>query len=117
MSYFTVFDKQSGRIFRTGICQDALIKAQSNRESESVISKMSDGLFDYVCTESLTIKKRRSYSIDLLPTPSTVIIEGIEYRVTEQPVFEFDTPGTYIIKVIPDDVQYLEKEFEYVVET
>lgn len=56
---------------------------------------------------------RIDYSIDALPLPCKVIIDGVEYDVTEQPTFEFDAPGTYLITVEPDDPKFMTKVFEY----
>ena len=79
-----------------------------------------DGFLDdtkfFVDIESLEIKSRIDYLLDNLPLPCIIQIENTCYEVSEQPIFEFDTPGTYIIKVFPNSVEYLEKEFEYVVE-
>ena len=60
--------------------------------------------------------RKLDYSLEFIPLPSILTIEGIDYHVNSQPEFEFDTPGTYIINVVPESPKYLEKEFEYVVE-
>ena len=59
------------------------------------------------------IMPKGDYTLEALPLPCTVTIEGTEYAVTEQPTFAFNYPGTYLIKV-DAGVQFLEKEFEIV---
>ncbi|WMC09498.1 hypothetical protein PU634_10260 [Oceanimonas pelagia] len=59
-----------------------------------------------------TIHSKGDYPLEQLPLPCTVTIEGVNYHCTEQPVFEFDAPGTYIIKVNAGP-QFLKKEFEF----
>lgn len=75
-----------------------------------------DDLLHYVNVVSKEIKRKKDYTIGNLPVPCAIEIEGQNYEVTEQPEFEFDTPGVYTLRVIPESPQYLEKEFEYVVE-
>lgn len=57
------------------------------------------------------ITPKGDYTLESLPLPCTVTIEGVEYAVTEQPTFSFNYPGTYIISV-DAGVRYLQKEFE-----
>lgn len=52
------------------------------------------------------------YSLAAVPLPCTITIEGVEYECHEQPVFEFDAPGTYVIKVDAGP-RYLKKVFNY----
>lgn len=58
------------------------------------------------------IVQRRDYKLDRLPIPCDVWIDGVRYHCTEQPEFEFDVPGEYIVYVDAGPA-YLEKEFTY----
>ena len=40
-----------------------------------------------------------SFTIDSIPLPCVITIEGVKYEVTTEPTFEFDAPGTYEIHV------------------
>lgn len=51
------------------------------------------------------------YTLEALPLPCTVTIEGIDYPVTEQPTFEFNAEGVYTITV-DAGYKYPVKEFE-----
>ena len=73
-----------------------------------------NGLYYYDVVNDLILKKQ-DYTLDNLPLPCTITIEGISYEVTEQPTFEFDVAGEYTIEV-DAGVEYLKKEFKYVVE-
>ena len=104
-----------GKIVRCLFGSEDTIKANIQLEYIEADESIDDELF-FVDTESKTLELKQDYHIGSLPLPCSVMIEGQTYRVTEQPEFEFDTPGTYIINVVPESPQYLEKEFEYVVE-
>lgn len=60
--------------------------------------------------ELVAIRPKEDYSLDALPLPCAVTIEGVEYPCTEQPTFEFDAPGRYLIRVDAGP-RYLIKEF------
>lgn len=74
-----------------------------------------DDLVLYVDINSKNILPKQDYTLENLPLPCTITIEGVSYEVTEQPTFEFDVAGEYIIEV-DAGVEYLKKEFKYVVE-
>ena len=69
----------------------------------------------YVNTITQEVSSKQDYTLENLPLPCTITIEGVSYEVTEQPTFEFDVAGEYIIEV-DAGVEYLKKEFKYVVE-
>lgn len=64
----------------------------------------------YVVHETGTLHEKADYTLEALPLSCTVTIEGVTYEVTEQPVFEFDLPGTYTIQVDAGP-RFLQKEF------
>ena len=105
-----------GKILRSGTCEEDFIALQASGENEISMSIKNyvDAMLMFVKEGELQEKK--DYILQNLPIPCHIRIENKEYFVETQPIFEFDTPGTYTIRVIPDSVQYLEKEFEYVVE-
>ena len=93
------------------------VESESNGYSWIHISGddfIQDSLF-YVNIQEKEIIARQDYTLENLPLPCTITIEGISYEVTEQPTFEFDVVGEYIIEV-DAGVEYLKKEFKYVVE-
>lgn len=72
----------------------------------------ADDTADYVNLDAVpVIMAKSNYTLEALPLPCTVTIEGVEYEVTAQPEFTFNYPGTYKIKVNAG-VRFLEKEFE-----
>ncbi|GAA3704449.1 hypothetical protein GCM10022421_09070 [Oceanisphaera sediminis] len=60
--------------------------------------------------DAATPQPKADYTLEALPIPCTVTIEGVEYHCTEQPEFEFDAPGTYVI-LVDAGPRYLRKEF------
>lgn len=58
------------------------------------------------------VKPSQDYTLSNLPLPCVVEIEGVQYPVAEQPVFTFDAPGTYLIRVDAGP-KYKRKEFEF----
>ena len=52
------------------------------------------------------------YTLDSLPLPCTLTIEGIEYACTEQPTFSFAQAGDYRIYVDAGPAYY-KREFIY----
>jgi hypothetical protein len=55
------------------------------------------------------------YDLSTLPIPCLITIEGVEYSITEPPVFSFDAPGIYDLYVVPGNARYKDKviSFEY----
>jgi hypothetical protein len=64
----------------------------------------------YVDLYTLTVLEKQDFTLESLPLPCTVTIEGVEYPVTEQPTFEFSAPGIYLVQVDAGPA-YLKKEF------
>ncbi|WP_394165131.1 hypothetical protein [Neptunomonas phycophila] len=62
-----------------------------------------------------TIAPRQAYTLDALPLPCVLKIDGERYDITEQPSLSFEWPGTYVINVIPASPAYLEMEFTHTV--
>ena len=112
MSIYAIYNSEGKiRYCVSGVdIEDQIDEGQEYIEIKSII----DTEEYYVSGSKLLLKK--DYSLETLPLPCIIEIEDQTYEVTEQPEFEFDIPGTYTIRVMPDSPQYLEKEFEYVVE-
>ena len=113
MRYFLEYSldgKILGQVCSNGVMEidpDTTIEIQHQLDDESLF---------YVDVLTKEVLPKQDYTLDELPLPCNIMIEGVSYLVDSQPSFEFDTPGIYIVKVTPDSVQYLEKEFEYVIE-
>ena len=105
-----------GKILRSGACEEEFIALQASGEDEIAISTENYVDVMLMFVKEGELQEKKDYTLQNLPIPCHIRIENEEYFAETQPIFEFDTPGTYIIRVIPDSVQYLEKEFEYVVE-
>lgn len=91
---------------------EELAKQASESRGTGVIEidTQPDGLFKdyYVLSGSLELKQH--FTIDAIPLPATAEIEGEQYAVTENPaVFEFDTPGTYTVRVDAGPAYYVEE--------
>lgn len=78
----------------------------------AAIESSADWAVSYVNLTDMSIHPRQDYTLDALPLPCELTVEGQSYQVTEQPVFNFPLPGEYRIYVNAG-VQYLEKEFIY----
>lgn len=76
-----------------------------------------DGLIDnaqFYIDETVSphaLSVRQSYSLDVIPLPSTIYVDEARYDVTEQSGFDFIYPGDYKIRVVPESPAYLEMEF------
>lgn len=103
---FCVYDKDSGVTKRGGICLVEFLQQQASDDTEKVAAiAYSPGFY-----ENGSIHPFIDYSLESLPVPCTVVIEGIAYMVTEQATFEFNYPGTYQLCVDPGP-RYLKKVF------
>lgn len=107
---YAVYCMSSGAIRRILSCSpDHLLVNLSNGEEAVRVSDLVTDATHWV--DQGTLKERQDYTLTTLPLPCTITIEGVAYEVTEQPTFEFDLPGTYIIEVDAGP-KYLKKEFE-----
>ncbi len=62
-----------------------------------------------------TIAPRQAYTLNALPVPCTLKIDGERYDITEQPDLSFEWPGAYVINVTPASPAYLDMEFTHTV--
>ena len=108
---YLIYLLSSGEILRGIICPDIQEQLQEGEGFIETDTIVDDRLF-YI--NSGSILPKQDYELDCLPLPCTITIEGVSYHITEQPTFEFDVEGEYIIEV-DAGVEYLKKEFEYVV--
>ena len=99
-----------------GSIKRQVIKKDSEDENYIYVDEefIDDSVY-YVNVSTKEILPKQDYTLKNLPLPCTITIEGISYEVTEQPTFEFDVAGEYVIEV-DAGVEYLKKEFKYVVE-
>lgn len=114
MNNFAIYDRVTGEIF-------SIIGAPDKTHVEIQLEVISGAGYievdtdvqndtHYVITETDEIALKGDYQLSGLPVPCAITIEGAEYHCTEQPEFEFDAPGTYIITVDAGP-RYLKKEF------
>lgn len=107
-----IYDTTTGAILRavSGPADHIPLQCQEGESyAEDDTARDNTHYFDL---DSETVQPKSDYALDALPLPCTVTIEGVEYTCTEQPTFEFNYPGTYLIKV-DAGVAYLEKEFSF----
>lgn len=104
-----IYDKTTGKIMRSVDAPYDQIAIQC-APGQSYVLKAGDDSTDYVDVTTGYLLKRADYTLDALPLPCVVTIEGVEYPCSEQPVFEFDAPGRYTVRVNAG-AQYLEKVF------
>lgn len=86
--------------------------SEASVERDALRHSASDELAPKYYLGPSGVEIRKDYELEELPLPCTLTIEGIEYECTEQPVLEFNYPGTYEIHVNAG-AQYLEKTFTY----
>lgn len=111
MNYY-VYDIDSGEVIHRML--GPLEQLNGNvLEGQSVIARedIMPPSKIYAHHETGTLHEKADYTLDAIPLPATITIEGVSYEVTEQPTFEFDTPGVYIIQVDAGP-HFLKKEFE-----
>ena len=114
--YSTAVDRK-GLIVRSGRCPERMLEGQCNTAAGEALLEASgliDGLSYYV-TDALEVAPRKTYTLDGLPLPCVLKIDGERYDITEQPSLSFEWPGTYAINVIPASPAYLEMEFTHTV--
>jgi len=108
---YVIYDMSTGRIDRQVRCPEYLIALQL-AESEGCLEGSCDDSAFYVDLESLRTRPKRDFALSALPLPCVIRIEGVEYKCTTQPKFEFDVPGTYQIEVDAGP-QFNKKVFAY----
>ena len=108
---YIIYDKTNGHIQRLVICPETLIEHQLS-PSEAYIEGSCDDSAFYVDLESLRPRPKRDFALSALPLPCVIRIEGVEYKCTTRPKFEFDVPGTYQIEVDAGP-QFNKKVFAY----
>lgn len=112
---YLIYNKTTGVVIRQLYCDESSIHGQlSVSEDYLVLDALEGSENDYYVQDKLLVKKQ-DYTLDNLPLPCTITIEGVPYEITEQPTFEFDVAGEYLIEV-DAGVKYLKKEFVYVAE-
>lgn len=104
-----IYNVSTGEITSSYMGPASMVAKQCS-EGQSYILKPGSDETDYVDLEYHTIKPKHDYSLDTLPLPCVISIEGLEYRITEKPEFEFELPGEYLIEVDAGP-QYLKKSF------
>lgn len=106
---FTIYNTLTGEI--QGVITGTEETANLNKEAdESVIAGSFDDELYWVNPSSNVAELKADYTINSLPIPCTATIEEIEYSITSQPTFEFDSPGEYEIEVDAGPA-YLRKVF------
>lgn len=95
---YIVYEMASGRITKIVVCPPDMIDIQLGAGEAYIEGSCDDSAF-YVDLASLSTRPKRDFALSALPLPCVVRIEGVEYRCTTQPQFEFDVPGTYQIEV------------------
>lgn len=87
MKNFTVFDA-SGRILRTGTCQDETLAAQAMSSGESVVELVGAWATQYVVAGEFV--SRPGSSVSLAQTGASIVLTGVAAGI--QPVI-FDATG------------------------
>lgn len=115
MMSITCYEAATGKILCTVSGDDAAIEATKIHGAHPWVSGDWSANTHYV-NSGVTVERPSSPAIltgmvlSQLPNPSTVIINGISYTVTEGTAeLEFDYPGTY--KVLVESWPHLNKEF------
>lgn len=108
-----IYDLSTGYIKRNVSVPSNMLELQFDETVEGAIpvNDVVDDTTFYVDLMSRIVLTRQDYTLENLPLPCKVMIEGVIYECTKQPVFEFDAPGKYTVKVNAG-AAYLEKEFE-----
>lgn len=107
---YAVYDMHTGEIRQTIDCSPKHLVCPD--EEGIAVVPVPDWVTDdlYYIEEEEPHKKGDISSLQELPLPCTVLIEGVTYYCTEQPDFEFDAPGTYHV-FVDAGPHYLRKEF------
>lgn len=121
MSDFAVFDSSGEIILMIRNADTALAAKQPLAIAHDFIEVASDvdDLTHFVDVVNRVSVQKGDYTLEALPTPCVATIEGVEYQITEQPIFEF-APGPVAVDYtisIDAGIQYLKKEFVIHVDT
>lgn len=112
MRYFAEVDLVSSRV----LSQFSITECPSVLTSDAISlfmeipAVLSEGCY-YL--EAGEIKGCVDYTVETIPVPAFIYIEGVEYYVTETPSFQFNSPGQYEITVFPENSNYANKVFQY----
>lgn len=107
-----VYNVQSGQIVNFLLCPPSDLTLNISSGHSVVLGEwdIESEATHYVVHETGTLHEKADYTLDAIPLPATITIEGVTYEVSEQPTFEFDVPGTYNIQVDAGP-KFLQKEF------
>ncbi|MBM7455166.1 hypothetical protein HNR62_001026 [Oceanisphaera litoralis] len=107
---FALYLPTTGQITRMVDAPLSFVSAQL-QEGE-LAAWVGDGVQDQThwIDDEAMVQPKGDYKLEALPLPCAISIEDVTYPCTEQPEFEFDAPGTYLIQVDAGP-QYLRKEF------
>jgi hypothetical protein len=110
---YAVYQISSGQILRLVSCPPSMLELNVPVDHSVVpVDPIGSDEAHWVDHVTGTIHTKEDYPLEQLPLPCTVTIEGTEYPCAEQPVFEFDAPGEYVIEVDAGP-RFLKKEFTY----
>lgn len=107
MNKWVVYEVATGQIVSIVECAEGHMCVG---EGQAFFEGSADPQLQYVHDGALA--PRADYPLSHLPVPCDVWIDGVRYHCTEQPEFEFDVPGEYVIYVNAGP-RFLEKEFRY----
>lgn len=124
---FIVYEKLTGKILKTGFCPNSLLLNQvPDINIHGVFEGVANDTIQYIVSGEIIVNKPinpatitkltmtanaiDTVTVSNLPNPSSVVLEGVNYTVTDGAFgFTVDTVGIYTIKVM--SFPYLDKEF------
>lgn len=132
MENFTVYNKYTGKIIRTGSCTKFYIDTQAILPFEHVIAQSSNYSTDYVDINTglilpllgmnvvaseipIASDGMDPFVLSGLPIPCTVVVDEQEFEIDDGE-FSFSTPLPGIYQVTVKAFPYLEKTWEVVAE-
>lgn len=105
----TIYSLHTGEILRN-VDADAANLAVQCGPDEGYILSASDDATEYVELIHTRITPKGDYTVEDIPVPCNITIEGVEYSCSTTPVISFAEPGEYVVQVDAGHA-YLKKEF------
>lgn len=111
--HFFRYRLDDGKILSSGMCPKDMLKHQRLLPGEAIVTRNHrQRAQDCYVDGKGNIRKKQHFTLDSIPLPAVIEIEGERYEVTEQPEFSFDMPGNYEIIIDAGPAYYVET-FEY----
>lgn len=112
---YAVYLKETGQIvsINTGAAKTAArYRTDTSQVVEVGIDETISPVTHYVDLETKLVLPKQDYTLQTLPLPCDITVEGITQTIVKQPTrYNFNSSAEYVLMIEPHDVRYLLREF------